>query len=246
LHGIHVLRGAVDHAKKLGYKANDIEWPKLKKGKGRLRYLSADEEQSLLRELQPDRPFGTEGRSDPNVWSEDKKRARLDNYHLVIMLLDTGARYGEVAGLKWSQIDLEERAIHLWRSKVENESILYMTDRVYAVMKERSASKDHEEWVFTNKNMSGPRNHSTIAIRKAMKRAGLEGVRVHDLRHTAASKLVQNGLSLQEVSSILGHSTVQMTARYAHLQPTETSKKARDVLNKLNQDNRPELKLVGE
>lgn len=78
-----------------------------------------------------------------------------------------------------------------------------------------------------------------------MQRAVLDGVRLHDLRHTAASKLVQNGLSLLEVSKILGHSQVSMTERYSHLEPTETSNKARDTLNTLNQSTKPDLKVVG-
>ena len=245
-HGIHVMRGTVEHARKLGYRVAEIEWPRMKKDKGRLKYLTVEQEQKLLQELQPDRPIGPKPQHDPNKWPAEKKRARRDNYHLVQMLLDTGARYSEVAGLSWRQVDLVERTINLWRSKVSNESVLYMTDRIYAVLKERSDHKDHDEWVFANRAKTGPRPHSTGAIRKAMKRAGLDGFRCHDLRHTAASRLVQNGLSLQEVSSILGHTTLQMSARYAHLQPAETSRKARDVLNRVNQANKPSLKIVGE
>jgi len=59
------------------------------------------------------------------------KRTMQDAYDLVILLLDTGARYSEVANIKWNQIFLEQREIHLWRPKVQNETILYMTDRVY-------------------------------------------------------------------------------------------------------------------
>ncbi|UTW56586.1 site-specific integrase [Kordiimonas sp. SCSIO 12610] len=225
-HGIHVMRGTVEHARKLGYRVAEIEWPRMKKDKGRLKYLTVEQEQKLLKELQPNLSIGPKAQHDPLKWSAEKRRARLDSYHLTQMLLDTGARYSEITSLSWRQVDLAERTINLWRSKVSNESVLYMTDRIYTVLKERSENKDHEEWVFANKVRNGPRPHSTAAIRNAMKRAGLDGFRLHDVRHTAASRLVQNGLSLQEVSSILGHSGLQMTARYAHLQPAETSKKS--------------------
>lgn len=76
-----------------------------------------------------------------------------------------------------------------------------------------------------------------------MDRAGLQEFRIHDLRHSLASKLVQNGMSLQEVSEILGHSNISMTMRYAHLESNETAKKARDVLNHLNQT-KPQLRAV--
>tara|TARA_B110000908_G_scaffold172552_1_gene240717 strand:+ start:6683 stop:7777 length:1095 start_codon:yes stop_codon:yes gene_type:complete len=242
-HSIHVLRGAWKHAKKLGYRVVDIEWPVLRKDQGRLKYLTAEQEQSLLDELHPTKAFGRNGEQGPEVWSDEKQRSRQDNYDLVIALLDTGARYSEVAKIEKSQIDLQDRAIELYRSKTDNHSILYMTDRLYNVFKRRFAEDNQSKYVFTNKK-GGPRNHATIAIRKAMKRAGLEDFRVHDLRHSLASKLVQNGMSLLEVSKILGHSNISMTMRYAHLESQETAQKARDVLNQVNKGLKPSLAIV--
>ncbi len=242
-HSIHVIRGAWKYSKKLGYRVVDIEWPVFKKEKGRLRYLSMDEEKRLLDELHPLKAFGDMGQQNPEVWSEEKRQARQDNYDLVISLIDTGARYSEIAGIEKSKINLVDGSIELYRSKTDNYSVLYMTDRLYGVFKRRLSVNNGSKYVFTNKK-GGPRNHATIAIRKAMKRAGLNDIRLHDLRHTAASRLVQNGLSLLEVSKILGHSNIAMTMRYAHLESQETAKKARDVLNRVNSGVKPMLKVV--
>jgi integrase len=155
-----------------------------------------------------------------------------DNHDLIILLLDTGARYSEIANIQWKQIDLESRSISLWRSKVSNESIIFMTDRVHEILTRRSVyrSGDH---VFTNKAGSA-RGYSSVAIRKAFRRAGLHDCTIHTLRHTHASRLIQNGLSVYEVRAVLGHTDIKTTMRYAHLEQVSVTQKARDVINRLN------------
>ena len=58
---------------------------------------------------------------------------------------------------------------------------------------------------------------------------------MHTLRHTLASRLIQNGMSVYEVREILGHSDIKTTMRYAHLEQRQVTSKARDVINQLNQ-----------
>lgn len=243
-HSLVVIRGAHKHAEKLGYRAVPIEWPLIKKSPGRLRYLSVEEEQKLLKELDPYNVFGNTSQHDSKNITPEKLQARIDNRDLVVALLDTGCRYSEMAHMKWSDIDIDDGTINLYRSKTDNRSILYMTDRLLRTFRARSQSRRSNEYIFTDKSGTKPRNHSTIAIKKAFARAGLHDVRIHDLRHTAASRLVQNGLSLLEVSKILGHSTILMTMRYAHLEQSETAKKMRDVLNKVNNEVKPKLVVV--
>jgi len=156
----------------------------------------------------------------------------VDAYDLVILLLDTGARYSEIANIEWRRIDLAEQTITLWRSKVENETVLYMTDRVFDVLSRRLATKTSPH-VFTNRDGEA-RGYCTQSIRKAIVRAGLQNCRVHTLRHTHASRLIQNGMSVYEVREILGHSDIKTTMRYAHLERRQVTSKARDVINHLN------------
>ena len=89
------------------------------------------------------------------------------------------------------------------------------------------------KYVFCNEKGTGPRGYAAKGIRTAFKRAGLTDVRIHDLRHTCASRLVQNGMSLYEVSQMLGHVDVQTTQIYAHLENKDISKKARDIIENL-------------
>lgn len=80
---------------------------------------------------------------------------------------------------------------------------------------------------------------------KAFKRAGLHDCTLHTLRHTHASRLIQNGMSVYEVKEILGHSDIKTTMRYAHLEQKDVSSRARDVINKINtQIEKPDLKVV--
>jgi len=238
---IHVIRATWKYGKKLGYKTSDIEFPSLPVTKHRLRYLSLEEERRLLRELDPRRDIDFYPQYSER--SESAKQQMWDNYDLVVLLLDTGARYSEIAKIEWTSINLKERTIRLWRSKVSNESVLYMSDRVYQVLCRRHNSRS-SDFVFTNKN-GGPRNHATIAIRKAFKRCGFTDVTVHTLRHTFASRLIQNGMSVYEVKEMLGHTDIKTTLRYAHLENSKVSSKARDIINTINQDRgRPVLRAV--
>lgn len=187
----------------------------------RIRYLSAEQEQQLLDELSPDKlTHGTQ----TNI-----RKFKQDNFDFVTILIDTGARYSEIANLKWSDVSLEFSNIKLYRNKVDNESILYMTDRVKQVLQRRKAASK-ADYVFTAKDGVSPRSHSTVGIKKAFKRAGLDEFTVHDLRHSFASKMAMAGMSLQEIAMLLGHSSTQMTEKYAHLIPTDTYRKAVQVI----------------
>lgn len=230
-YGLLLIRGTWKFTKKLGFQVSDIEFPTVKIPKVPLRYLTSDEEARLLRELAPDREGP--GLKPMAERSEELKRVMQDAFDLVVLLLDTGARYSEIANIEWQRIDLAERAISLWRSKVENETVLYMTDRVFDVLSRRENSKSGR-YVFSNRDGEA-RGYCTQSIRKAILRAGLQNVRVHTLRHTHASRLVQNGMSVYEVREILGHSDIKTTMRYAHLESRQVTSKARDVINQLNQ-----------
>jgi integrase len=230
-HSFNLISGACKHARKLGYAAVDLDFPTVKLPKYRLRVLSDDEERQLLKELNPRREV--KGLMSYEKRPADLKRTMQDAYDLVILLLDTGARYSEVANIKWNQIFVEQREIHLWRPKVQNETILYMTDRVHEVLKRRAGARGGAIYVFRNKK-GGPRGYSGRAITKALRRAGLADCTIHTLRHTLASRLVQNGMSIYEVREILGHADIKTTMRYAHLEQRHVSAKARDIIEALS------------
>jgi integrase len=209
--------------------------------KGKLRYLFPDEEAALLRELDParERP-GFAAAAHPLV-----ARKLQDQYDLVVFLLDTGARYAEVAEITWDCIDtLEWVRINIYREKVGNEGLLTMTDRLREVIKRRWALRPNSPYVFAGYGDAvAPRGHATKGIKAAMDRAGINAdhkvkrfgkATVHSLRDTFASRLVQNGVSLFEVQHLLGHASPQQTQKYAHLAPNAAADKAARVLDNLH------------
>lgn len=233
-HDFNLIRGAWKYARKLGYQVNDLEFPQVKIPKTPLRYLSDEEEVRLLSCLDPMREGS--GLRPYAERDDEMKRSLQDAYDLVIILLDTGARYSEIADIEWSRINLAERTIRLWRPKVQNEGILFMTDRAHDVLARRGQART-SPYVFQNRK-GGPRGYVSQSIRKAMRKAGLHDCHIHTLRHTHASRLIQNGMSVYEVREVLGHTDIKTTMRYAHLETRQVTSKARDVINRLNQSSR--------
>lgn len=229
-HTMNALRGTVKYSKRLGYRVPDLEFPTISVSLGRIRYLSVEEERDLLEALDPYREI--RGLAPYQDRHDLLKKELHDQYDFVIMLLDTGARYSEIATLEWKAICLEDRSIQLWRSKVQNESILYMTDRVYEVLQRRFNEKT-SRYIFTNRT-GGAKKYNSKTLTKAFQRAGIEGATAHTLRHTHASRLIQNGLNLYEIKEVLGHSDIKTTMRYAHLEQAAVSLKVKEVMNRLN------------
>lgn len=228
LHNLNLVRGAWKFASKLGYQVSELEFPQLKIAKPPVRFLSDAEEGKLLTRLDPRRE-GL-GLAPLDQRSDSIQQMLQDSYDLAVLLLDTGGRYSEIANIEWKRIDMHSRTINLWRTKVSNGLILHMTDRVYQILQRRQGNGQH---VFQNK-AGAARGYSTQSIRKAIKKAGLDGCRVHSFRHTLATRLLRSGMSLYEVKEILGHTKIETTMIYAHLELSETSVKARNLLDDLN------------
>ena len=229
-HCLSVIKGTIKLARSQRYRVPDLEFPAVRVANQRLRYLTVDEERRLLLALDPKRTGPGLVRS-PNQEPELRQQLQ-DLYDLVILLLDTGARCSEIRRLQWDDIDLELGTIRLWRSKVGNEGLLYMTARSRGVLVKRRETAT-SKYVFTNK-IGGMRNHPHAAWRKAFNRAGLRDCTIHTLRHTHASRLIQNGMSLYDVQTVLGHTDPRTTMRYAHLEKAIVTAKARAVIDQLH------------
>jgi integrase len=220
--------------KRLDHPIPKIDFAGIKKGnqikpaKGKLRYLSKDEETALFEQLDPKNIINGVAGDDVEVTIQQ----RQDIYDFVVILLATGARHTEIAKIQWSSIDLKARTIGIYRPKVDNESMLTLTARAYEVLSRRYKSKEGKH-VFTSKD-GGPRKYSARAFNSACHRAGIEGISFHKLRHTTASRWVQNGVSLAEVQQLLGHAKIETTMIYAHLVPNQGSKHAALVLNAID------------
>jgi len=151
-------------------------------------------------------------------------------YPIVFVGLNTGMRLGEILNLKWRDIDFINGFIHVEKAKGEKRRDIPLTTELTKVLK-FGIKVENTEYVFCDENGKPFRNINR-SWKTAKRRAGIKNFRFHDLRHTFASYLVMGGVDLYMVSELLGHSSVEVTKRYAHLSP-KYKKRAMEVLSKI-------------
>ncbi len=189
--------------------------------RGRVRFLSEAERAALLRECEAHSPA---------------------LYLIVVLALSTGARRGEVLGLSWPDVDMRRGMLTFHETKNGDRRsvplVSFAADRMREHAKVRRLDTD---LVFPGGNAmpqqdgKQPEKANPLEIGKmfaeALDRAGIADFHFHDLRHTAASALAMNGATLAEIAEVLGHKTLQMVKRYAHLTEGHT----RGVVGRMNQ-----------
>lgn len=161
------------------------------------RYLSADEEIKLRAVVQQKYP-----------------------HHLpeLDFALNTGMRLGEQYGLSWSDINFERREVIIHRSKHGGSRHVYLNDAALAALLAARSQNNGNPAVFLNRfgqRLLRPREW----FEPCVKDAGLKDFTWHCLRHTFASRLTMAGVDLRTVQDAMGHKTIGMTCRYAHLAP---------------------------
>ena len=137
--------------------------------------------------------------------------------YLLPVLLHTGARRNEALMAQWDHIDFENRSWVIPQSKSGKKRYITLSEGVISILMDIKASGLSDTWVFPNPKTGSPYQNIYTSWHRARVAAGLPDVRMHDLRHTFASLLVNHGRSLYEVQKILGHSQIRTTERYAHL-----------------------------
>lgn len=189
-HEVGFLRRAVAAAVRDGLaESNPVPRHKAPRG-GRVRYLTDEEESRLLAELTP---FGVD---------------------LVLFAANTGLRQGEQFGLRWQHVDLDARLLRIPTSKTGEPRTVPLNETARAILRRQPRRLSDPRVFPTNCH-----NWQARQFQPAMQRAGIEDFRWHDLRHTFASRLVMGGVDLRTVADLLGHRSIQMTMRYAHLAP---------------------------
>lgn len=182
-------------------------------GKGRDRRLTTDEEITLFK--------ACDKHSNPMLgWI-----ARIALY--------TGMRAGEIKSLTRSQVNLNKRTVHLTETKNGSSRTVPLTRQATEVF--RMALNNPVRPLDTDLIFWGEPGREGIrrpyefrpAWVRTLKRAGIQGLHFHDLRHEAVSRLVEAGLGDQEVSAISGHKSMQMLKRYTHL-------RAEDLVERLD------------
>ncbi len=160
------------------------------------RYLSNDEAARLLKA----------------VGTSDNKLLK----YIVMFLLLTGARRNECLHAKWEHFDFKAMTWTIPLSKSGKPHHVPITNGLMNLL-ETIPRHNNNEYVFENVKTRKPFSSIYNSWHTARTQAGLSDVRLHDLRHTFASTLVNSGRSLYEVQALLGHSNIAVTQRYAHL-----------------------------
>lgn len=141
---------------------------------------------------------------------------------VVLLALSSGARYGEIVGLRWPQVDLGNRVAWLGAAdtKTQRARALPIVGRAAHLLKARSKIRRVDtDLLFPGEaDPKKPRNMQQ-AFAVACRRAELAGLRFHDLRHDAATTMLRAGVDSRVVASVLGHTTLAMMQRYQHVAP---------------------------
>ena len=164
------------------------------------RFLSREEIRRLQQELDRCAP--------PSARPFRRRQADI-----VRLLLATGCRRNEIVRLQWREVD--EAALNLADSKTGPRKV-FLNAQARSIIERQPLTQS--PYVFPSpSNPVRPRSGNLPLWREARKRAGIEDVRLHDLRHTFASHAVMQGVPLPVVARLLGHRNVRMTLRYAHV-----------------------------
>ncbi len=134
---------------------------------------------------------------------------------IVICALDSGLRRGEIISLVAGDVDLTERTIRLQslNTKAQRSRTVPITRRLLAELQPLVIEREPSERVL------GITDNFKNAFNSACRRAKIEGLRFHDLRHTAATRWIQSGIPIATVSRLLGHADLQTTMRYVNPTP---------------------------
>ena len=203
-HALSLLRQILNHAIDCCYlQTTPARGVKRNPSPKRNRFLSRDEVRRLHRAL------NRQARERPS-------RARQAD--VIRLLLLTGCRRGEILTLRWNDVDGD--TLNLRDAKTGPRRV-FLNAPARTILEHQPRSES--VYVFPSRsNPKRPFSHNLPLWRSVRKEAGIEGTRLHDLRHTFASHAVLQGISLPVVSRLLGHKRPSMTLRYAHVGDNET------------------------
>ncbi len=199
----------------------------------RVRYLSPAEEARLLKALEARETKMRAARASFNKWRTDRSRRPIPDYPadryvdhvqpLVLLAMHTGARRGELLALRWADVDLVSNMVTFRGTTTKTARTRRVPLNETAVAALRRWAPEHvqaDALVFPG-DRGKPMASVKTAFENLLKDAKITGFRFHDLRHHAASRMVQAGTDLYVVSEILGHQSMTMTRRYAHLRDAD-------------------------
>ena len=153
-------------------------------------------------------------------------------YVLVLMAITTGARKSELTNLMWTDIDFDRQRAYVSKTKNGEPRVCPLTDAVILELNQ-FYTDESEGLVFGSEIKPQQAFMFRKYWLKAVGAAQLNDFKFHDLRHTCASYLAQNGATLLEIGDVLGHKQIEMTKRYSHLCVEHKSKLINSVMSEL-------------
>lgn len=197
---------------------------------GKIRFLSADEEQRLRKAIQTRDEKIKQDRASANHWRQERGYECLPDLtqyafgdHMTPMILlsvNTGLRRGELFSLTWNNVDFQQAILTIEGTYAKSGKTRHVPLNAEALqaLKAWRHQTEGQELIFHNKDGN---RFDTIKTSwgNILKLAGIKHFRWHDLRHHFASRLVMLDVDLNTVRELLGHADISMTLRYAHLAP---------------------------
>ena len=136
---------------------------------------------------------------------------------LITLAIETGMRRGELLSIRWRDVDMSARTIRILKTKNGHPRTIPLTPKAVEILASMART---DERVFPVTP-----NAVRLAWERLRRRAGLEDLRLHDLRHEAVSRFFEYGLTVPEVALISGHRDPRMLSRYTHLRPEKVAEK---------------------
>jgi integrase len=164
-----------------------------------------------------------------------EKCEKKSSVNAIKLLLYTGMRKSECLGLTWEHVDLEKGTAYLPETKNGTSRTVLLNDRAKAVLEDMKQYKsDHTKHVFPGRDGTARLTEVRKTFLRALKEAKIDNFHLHDLRHTFASILVNQGVPLYEVQRLLGHSDITLTQRYSHLADAQLRKATANVSERID------------
>lgn len=226
------IRQVWNHARRAGIVAvdpptRDVKIPKF--DNKRQRYLTPDECDRLLEEL---------------------KKHSVTTYQMAIISLDAGARFSEIAGLQWQNVDCVRETLALMDTKSGKNRTVYMTERIKSLFSGMPKTGP-DALIFPDRNGNQIKHISKTfdeVVFNLGLNTGIDDNRLkcvfHSLRHTHASRLLESGADIYRVKELLGHASVTTTERYSHITADRLRSAIKDM-EKMNLSNVIPIRKIG-
>lgn len=209
----------------------------------RVRYLTDDEERRLMEALDAREERIRAERDSANAWRRERGYTEYLDLRevkyadhlkpMVLLSLNCGLRRGELFGLEWRDVVLDSEnptlTVRAELAKGGKTRHIPLNDTASGVLRAWQDQTPGNGLVFRSPKTGKRFDNCNKAWREVLAEAGIADFRWHDQRHDFASKLAMSGVNLYVIKELLGHSTIKLTERYAHLSPREKAEAVRQL-----------------